>query len=77
MASTEVFVGEQKLTPTQALLSENKTVSLENAVGEISAETLCPCPPAIPLVMAGEEIDEATVKRLAENGFSHLRIVLK
>lgn len=74
-ASTEIFAGKRKLTPTQALLSKNELVKTENATGKISAETLCPCPPAIPLVMAGEEVDGATVKRLKENGFSHLRIV--
>ncbi len=74
-SSTEIFSGVQKLTPTEALLAEKEISAVENALGKVSAETLCPCPPAIPLVMAGEEVDSATVKRLKENGFSHLRIV--
>ena len=74
-ASTEIFTGEQVLTPAQALLAESELVNTENSKRKVAAETLCPCPPAIPLVMVGERVDEDTVKRLTENGFYQLRIV--
>ena len=45
-----------KLTPRQAFWAEKKVVSKDLAVNQISGETICPYPPGIPLIMAGEII---------------------
>ncbi|WP_235820559.1 aminotransferase class I/II-fold pyridoxal phosphate-dependent enzyme [Halalkalibacter krulwichiae] len=48
-----------------------KRISLENAVGFIAAEAIIPYPPGIPIVVPGEEIDEAIiieVKKLKQAG---------
>lgn len=45
-----------KLTPRQAFWAEKTVVSTDLAVNQISGETICPYPPGIPLIMAGEVI---------------------
>ncbi len=45
-----------KLTPRQAFWTDKKIVSKDLAVNQISGETICPYPPGIPLIMAGEVI---------------------
>lgn len=48
-----------------------KTVALAEAAGEISAESLIPYPPGIPLIVSGEEITDmhvAAIENLLNNG---------
>jgi lysine decarboxylase len=45
-----------KITPRQAFWSEKKVVSKNLAINQISGENICPYPPGIPLIMAGEMI---------------------
>lgn len=45
----------QALPLRQAMLGETEQVSIENAAGRVSGGTVAPCPPGIPLVVAGEE----------------------
>jgi arginine decarboxylase len=44
------------LSPRDAFFAESKTVSTEAAIGQISAELICPYPPGIPVLMPGERI---------------------
>lgn len=55
---------ERVITIREALLSPKKSVPLEQAVGEIAADMVCPCPPGIPLVIPGERITPACIARL-------------
>jgi arginine decarboxylase len=52
------------LTPRQAFFAHHQTVSLNDAIGRISAESLCPYPPGIPLIMPGETIDDRAIDYL-------------
>ena len=45
-----------KVTPRQAFWAEKKVVSIDLAINQISAETICTYPPGIPIIMAGEII---------------------
>lgn len=47
-----------------AALSQNEVIKIENAVGRICADVKVPCPPAIPIVISGELIDEKAVEIL-------------
>jgi arginine/lysine/ornithine decarboxylase len=49
------------VSPSMARLSETKTISLKDAVGEISAETIMAYPPGIPIVCPGEYITSEIV----------------
>jgi arginine decarboxylase len=39
-------------------------ISIDNSIGRVSAESLCPYPPGIPLVCIGEEITFEVVEML-------------
>lgn len=45
-----------KMTPRQAFWAEKKVISKDLAVNQVSGENICPYPPGIPLIMAGEII---------------------
>lgn len=54
------------LTPRQAFFADNEAVALQDAVGRVSAELLCPYPPGVPVVFPGECITAANVQQLQE-----------
>jgi arginine decarboxylase len=47
---------EMAITPRQANRESNLVVSIDSAIGKISAESICPYPPGIPILIAGEII---------------------
>ncbi len=63
---------ETALTPREAILAESELVSVKNAVGRISADSACPCPPGIPVVMPGEVIDSNIIHLLDESDLIHV-----
>ena len=44
------------ITPRQADRSRHLSISIDDAVGKISAESICPYPPGIPILIPGEII---------------------
>jgi arginine decarboxylase len=59
------------LSPRDAFFAPTETVSIQDAIGCISAETICPYPPGIPLLLPGEEITEdaiASLQKILEAG---------
>ncbi len=49
---------KRRMSIRQALMSPTKTVNVKDAIGKICASHAVSCPPAIPLIMPGEEIYE-------------------
>lgn len=70
------FLPVIRLTPRDAIFSQTKTVKIENALGLIAAETLCPCPPGVPIIMPGEKIDEKCIETLLNYSQSFIKVVL-
>ncbi len=62
------------LTPREALFGRTRRVPLSEAVGEVSAEQICPYPPGIPLLVPGELISKDVVSYLAALAKSGVRI---
>ncbi len=56
-------------TPHQAMFLRRETVCLSDAQGRIAAESICPYPPGIPVVSAGEVIEKAHLEYLYNSGF--------
>jgi arginine/lysine/ornithine decarboxylase len=52
------------LSPRQAFFAPSSTVAIGQAIGEISAELVCPYPPGIPVLWPGEEITAAAINLL-------------
>ncbi len=50
----------------EILFLEQEEIPVENAFGRISAETITPYPPGIPLILPGERIGEKEVRLLIE-----------
>ncbi|MBD2188122.1 aminotransferase class I/II-fold pyridoxal phosphate-dependent enzyme [Pseudanabaena mucicola] len=55
---------QSRLTPRQAYFANCDRISLHQAIGHISVESLCPYPPGIPLLCIGEEITIEVVEIL-------------
>jgi arginine decarboxylase len=58
-----------------SLLSKSKRVPLSRAAGHISAQTLTPYPPGIPVLIPGERITQAIVDYLADLAEKDIRVV--
>ena len=59
----------------EAVFSESESVSVTDAVGRICASPVVSCPPAVPIVISGEYIDERVVTMLIRYGVSHIDVV--
>ncbi len=57
---------EPELTPGEAWRLPHQTLLLEQALGRLAAEPICPYPPGIPLLIPGERIDAARLEWLRE-----------
>ncbi len=56
--------GEMVMTPRDAHFSASDALEPALAVGRISAETVCPYPPGIPVLLPGERISAAAIAHL-------------
>lgn len=54
------------MSPREAFFAPSKTVALEQAVGCISAELVCPYPPGIPVLMPGEVVTRRAIDYLRQ-----------
>jgi len=57
-------IPKQILTPRQAYFDHSDRIAIDQAIGKISAESLCPYPPGIALICIGEEITLEAVEML-------------
>jgi|SRR3954452_11495383 len=57
---------ETVMTPREAFYAPTRMVAIEDAVGEIATEMMCPYPPGIPLIVPGERYNEAIVEYARE-----------
>ena len=64
-------IPEMKMTPREAFFSRYETVRCSDALGRISAQSVSPYPPGIPVVNPGEVIDanvQAAIEYCRKNG---------
>lgn len=57
------------MSPRQAMYAKCERVALEMSVGRVAASAICPYPPGIPAVAAGEVIDAEHLEYLYLSGF--------
>ena len=67
-------VPKRKISTREAMLSKSESVPVEKALGRICATPSVSCPPAVPLVISGEEIDENTISALKWLGVKAIRV---
>ncbi len=64
------------LPPHEALLRPSRPISVEHAAGEIMADPTVSCPPAIPVVCAGERVEVWAVAAMEYYGITQVRVVI-
>ena len=62
------------MPPRQAFFTKRDTVTLERAIGRVSAELIAPYPPGIPVLAPGEEITADTIAALEQAKAAGVRI---
>ncbi len=67
--------GRAVLSLREAVLSVSETVPTEEAAGRILADYYMGCPPAVPVRMPGEVLDEAAVEALRYYGVERVKAV--
>ena len=65
------------LSPREALLSPFETLPTKCCLGRILAAPSVGCPPAVPILICGERIDENAIRQFDYYGISELDVVLE
>ncbi|MGN1194355.1 MAG: aminotransferase class V-fold PLP-dependent enzyme [Acutalibacteraceae bacterium] len=66
---------EAVLSPMAALTAKKETISTESSVGRISASVSVSCPPAVPIVISGERINESAKKAFEYYSVRQIEVV--
>lgn len=65
----------QALSPRQALFAPQECIPVSDAVGRICAAPTVSCPPAVPILVSGEVVDEAAVAWFAHYGMDTICVI--
>ena len=63
------------LTPREAILAPSETLPVTQALGRVLAAPCVSCPPAVPILVCGEVIDEASVRAFLYYGIDSVEVV--
>ncbi len=66
---------EKVLSPRQAFFAKQEQIPVENAVGRILASPCVSCPPAIPIAVCGELIDDRAIECFGYYGVKYINVV--
>lgn len=66
---------KQAVSIREAYLSEGETIPVRRAAGRICRMPMSSCPPAIPVVVPGEIIDEAAIESFIYYGIENVEVV--
>ena len=61
--------------PRDAMLSPSEEIAVNRSIGRVFASSALACPPAVPIVVAGEVIDENTIKLFEYYGTERIRVL--
>ena len=74
-AAPVIGLPERRLSIREAMLSASEYVPTETAQGRVLAEASVGCPPAVPIAVSGEVIDEACVRAFEYYGAKRISVV--
>lgn len=66
---------ERVLTARQAMLAKTRLLPAERCLGRILADFAVSCPPAVPIAVCGERLDEDALRAFRYYGVRHCRVV--
>jgi len=72
---TPFVLPEKAMRIREATFSESEKISVDNAMGRICAHNITHCPPCIPIVVAGEIVDENSINILKRYSISEINVV--
>ena len=64
------------MSPREAALCPFEAVPITECLGRILARSSVGCPPAVPIVICGEEIDNAALSCFSYYGIEHCNVVI-
>ena len=67
--------GIQMCSIREAIFAKHETVALDEALGRICGTPTVSCPPAIPIVVSGEEVSEAAIELFRHYGIENLDVI--
>ncbi len=67
--------GKQKTSVRNAIFSKSEEIPVEESNGRICSTPTVSCPPAIPIVISGEEITDEHIELLKYYGKTHISVV--
>ena len=70
-------VPERVLSVREAMLAPSRKTAVEQAVGHVLADASVSCPPAVPVVIAGERITAEAAACLLYYGITECRVVIR
>lgn len=73
--SSNIELPKVVLSPREAMLLPMENIDIDKSDGRIAADSACPCPPGVPVVMLGEIIDKNIIRQLKGYGFSKIKII--
>ena len=65
------------MTPRTAIFSAQECIPVSNSVGRILASASVGCPPAVPIAISGEVIDDGTRDAFSYYGIDKVAVVKK
>lgn len=66
---------QKKMSIREATLSNSKTVQVEDSIGKTLGSVTVGCPPAVPIIVSGEVIDETALECFSYYGITHCEII--
>ena len=64
------------MTPRQAIMSKSKLVNTDEAIGRVLAAPSVSCPPAVPIAVCGEVIDENAIELFKYYCIEKVRVII-
>ena len=74
-APPELCKSRRILSPREAMLATFETLHVDQALGRVLASPCVSCPPAVPILVCGEEIDETAVRAFHYYGIESVEVV--
>ena len=69
--------GEGVISPRAAMLSPSEAIPVEQSLGRILASPCVGCPPAVPILVCGERIDQQAIRCFRYYGIERVSVVRK
>jgi arginine/lysine/ornithine decarboxylase len=65
------------ISPSEAIFAKSEALPIDECLGKILASVSVSCPPAVPVVVCGEIIDEMSIEIFKYYGINECRVVKK